>query len=101
MMQLESLKCIAWKGRLLVVGFAAGTIEKVWSTMKDTSGHVLLSNNITPQVPTNLILLKNISIIGIYWGAYTTREPSHVPVVWEELLSSVSYISIASSLFLT
>jgi len=62
----ESLKCIAWKGRLLVVGFAAGTIEKV---------------------PTNLVLLKNISIIGIFWGAYATKEPSHVPVVWEELLS--------------
>jgi NADPH2:quinone reductase len=32
---LESLKCIAWKGRLIVVGFAGGPIEKVWSSMMD------------------------------------------------------------------
>ena len=51
----------------------------------------------------NLVLLKNISIIGIYWGAYTTKEPSHVPVVWDELLSSVSnmrYTAFVSDLSL-
>ncbi|KAG9098466.1 hypothetical protein FS749_003752 [Ceratobasidium sp. UAMH 11750] len=45
----DSLKCIAWKGRALVVGFAAGQIEKL---------------------PMNLVLLKNISIVGVHWGAY-------------------------------
>ncbi|TFK75418.1 alcohol dehydrogenase [Pluteus cervinus] len=60
----DSLKCIAWRGRALVVGFAAGTIEKV---------------------PTNLVLLKNISIVGLHWGAYTQHEPARRTVVWREL----------------
>ena len=44
----QSLKCIAWNGRLLVIGFAGGTI---------------------PSVEANRILLKNISIVGLHWGA--------------------------------
>ncbi|TFL04516.1 alcohol dehydrogenase [Pterulicium gracile] len=65
----ESLKCIAWKGRALVVGFAAGNIEKL---------------------PLNLVLLKNISIVGIHWGAYTVKEAEHIPVVWKDLLELLS-----------
>lgn len=61
----DSLKCIAWKGRALVVGFAAGTIEKV---------------------PMNLVLLKNVSLVGVHWGAYTIKESGRIPVVWKELL---------------
>lgn len=62
----DSLKCVAWKGRVLVVGFAAGQIEKL---------------------PLNLVLLKNISIVGIHWGAYTQKELSRVPEVWNALLA--------------
>ncbi|KIL00708.1 hypothetical protein PAXRUDRAFT_644899 [Paxillus rubicundulus Ve08.2h10] len=62
----DSLKCIAFKGRALVIGFAAGLIEKL---------------------PMNLVLLKNISIMGVHWGLYTSKEPSRIPVVWEELLA--------------
>ncbi|KAF9475539.1 NAD(P)-binding protein [Pholiota conissans] len=62
----DSLKCIAWKGRALVIGFAAGTIEKV---------------------PMNLILLKNVSLVGLHWGAYTEKEPSRVEAVWKDILS--------------
>ncbi|KAF9501485.1 alcohol dehydrogenase [Pleurotus eryngii] len=61
----DSLKCIAWKGRALVIGFAGGEIEKI---------------------PMNLVLLKNISIVGLHWGAYTLKEPAHVPSVWRGLL---------------
>ncbi|KAG6917314.1 hypothetical protein DXG01_002972 [Tephrocybe rancida] len=61
----DSLKCIAWKGRALVIGFAAGTIEKV---------------------PMNLVLLKNISIVGLHWGAYSKFEESRIPPVWKALL---------------
>ncbi|KAG9045968.1 hypothetical protein FS837_005326 [Tulasnella sp. UAMH 9824] len=61
----KSLKVIAWKGRIVVVGFAAGSIEKI---------------------PMNLVLLKNISLVGVHWGAYLKREPKQVPVVWKELL---------------
>ncbi|KAI0344862.1 NAD(P)-binding protein [Trametopsis cervina] len=61
----DCLKCIAWKGRALVVGFAGGEIEKL---------------------PLNLVLLKNVSVVGIHWGAYLTKEPEHVPSVWKALL---------------
>ncbi|KAF6760271.1 alcohol dehydrogenase [Ephemerocybe angulata] len=61
----DSLKCIAWKGRAIVIGFAAGTIEKV---------------------PMNIVLLKNISLVGLHWGAYTQKEATRIPVVWKELL---------------
>ncbi|KAK0195588.1 alcohol dehydrogenase [Armillaria mellea] len=61
----DTLKCIAWKGRALVIGFAAGTIEKI---------------------PMNLILLKNVSVVGTHWGAYTTQEPGYIPTVWKAVL---------------
>ncbi|KAG8895318.1 hypothetical protein FRB99_000634, partial [Tulasnella sp. 403] len=61
----KSLKVIAWKGRILIVGFAAGSIEKI---------------------PMNLVLLKNMSLVGVHWGAYFKREPRHVPDVWSALL---------------
>ncbi len=50
----QSLRCIAWNGRLLVIGFASGTIA---------------------SAPTNLPLLKNCSIVGVFWGAWREREP--------------------------
>ncbi|KZT10980.1 alcohol dehydrogenase [Laetiporus sulphureus 93-53] len=65
----DSLKCIAWKGRALVVGFAAGKIE---------------------QLPLNLVLLKNISIVGIHWGAYAIKEPKRVPEVYGALINLLS-----------
>jgi NADPH2:quinone reductase len=50
----ESLRCINWYGRLLVIGFASGRI---------------------PQPRTNLILLKSCQIVGVFWGAWSAREP--------------------------
>ncbi|KAI5479950.1 zinc-binding alcohol dehydrogenase [Pseudohyphozyma bogoriensis] len=64
-MAIPSLKCIAWNGRVVIVGFAAGSIEKI---------------------PANLILLKNIAVTGVFWGAYAKNEPEAVPVVWKETL---------------
>ncbi|MCK9284019.1 MAG: NADPH:quinone oxidoreductase family protein [Rhodocyclaceae bacterium] len=49
-----ALRSCAWRGRLLVVGFAAGAI---------------------PRLPANLILLKGCSAIGVLWGEYSAREP--------------------------
>lgn len=48
-----ALRSLAWQGRYLVVGFAAGI----------------------PSIPLNLTLLKGISIIGVFWGAYMARDP--------------------------
>ncbi|KAG7098570.1 hypothetical protein E1B28_000503 [Marasmius oreades] len=61
----DTFKCIAWKGRAVVVGFAGGDIEKV---------------------PTNLILLKNISVVGLHWGAYRIHEPGQMDTVWHDIL---------------
>ncbi|KAG0364410.1 hypothetical protein BGZ54_007547 [Gamsiella multidivaricata] len=61
----ESLRCSAWCARVLVVGFAAGTIEKI---------------------PANRILLKNVSVVGVHWGAYAKYDVATVAQVWKELL---------------
>lgn len=62
----DSLKCIAFKGRALVIGFASGTIEKV-----DSTSHLVEKNLlICCQLPLNVVLLKNVSIMGLHWGLY-------------------------------
>lgn len=48
------VRSLAWRGRYLVVGFAAGSI---------------------PSIPLNLALLKGASIVGVFWGAFAQREP--------------------------
>uniref|UniRef100_L7JGP0 Alcohol dehydrogenase n=1 Tax=Pyricularia oryzae (strain P131) TaxID=1143193 RepID=L7JGP0_PYRO1 len=60
----KSTKCIAWNGRILIIGFAAGSIEKV---------------------AMNKVLLKNISLVGIHWGAYTLHEPAKIGEVWDDI----------------
>ena len=49
-----SLRSIAWEGRLLVIGFASGKI---------------------PQIPANVLLVKNASAVGFYWGSYRQSRP--------------------------
>jgi NADPH2:quinone reductase len=49
-----AFRSIAWRGRLLVVGFAAGEI---------------------PKLPLNLALLKGASVVGVFWGDFARREP--------------------------
>ncbi|MDX1404020.1 MAG: NADPH:quinone oxidoreductase family protein [Woeseiaceae bacterium] len=50
----DCLRSIAWRGRILVVGFASGEI---------------------PKIPANLTLLKGSSVVGVFWGAFVEREP--------------------------
>jgi len=59
-----SLKCLAFSGRLLVIGFASGAI---------------------PNVQVNRVLLKNISIVGLHWGAYRQHDPEKIPQAMREL----------------
>jgi len=49
-----ALRAIAWRGRFLVVGFAAGSIAKI---------------------PLNLVLLKGCDIVGVFWGEHIAHEP--------------------------
>ncbi len=50
----QSLRCINWEGRLLVVGFASGTI---------------------PAAKANLLLLKGCAAMGVFWGRFAVMEP--------------------------
>lgn len=60
-----ALRGIAWKGRFLVVGFAAGDI---------------------PRLPLNLVLLKGCDVLGIYWGRSSQVEPERYHAANRELM---------------
>ncbi|MEE4361888.1 MAG: NADPH:quinone oxidoreductase family protein [Pseudomonadales bacterium] len=60
----QCMRCIAWKGRVLVVGFVGGEI---------------------PRVPINLILLKGCQVVGVFYGAFTGHEPEANAENWREL----------------
>ena len=62
---LQCMRCVNWKGRVLVIGFPAGI----------------------PKVPTNLALLKGCSIVGVFWGSFTGREPEENAKNFEELFA--------------
>jgi NADPH2:quinone reductase len=51
----DCLRLIDWGGRILVIGFASGSI---------------------PSIPANLPLLKGSSIVGVFWGTFAEREPA-------------------------
>jgi NADPH2:quinone reductase len=61
-----SLKAIAFSGNLHVIGFASGKI---------------------PNCAMNRVLLKNISLVGLHWGAYQLRDPGKVPEAMAALFS--------------
>jgi NADPH2:quinone reductase len=50
-----AVRALAWRGRLLIIGFAAGEI---------------------PKIPLNLALLKERSLVGVYWGESTRHDPA-------------------------
>ncbi|MEU6083166.1 NADPH:quinone oxidoreductase family protein [Streptomyces sp. NPDC047108] len=60
----KSVKCIAFEGRVLVVGFASGAI---------------------PTPALNHALVKNYAIVGLHWGLYNTKDPDAVRACHEEL----------------
>lgn len=51
----KALRAMAWEGRYLVIGFAAGEI---------------------PKLPLNLVLLKSCDVRGVFWGSWITRDPA-------------------------
>ncbi|MYX74667.1 NADPH:quinone oxidoreductase family protein [Streptomyces sp. SID3915] len=60
----KSVKCIAFEGRVVVVGFASGDI---------------------PAPGLNHALVKNYSIVGLHWGLYNTKDPAAVRACHDEL----------------
>jgi NADPH2:quinone reductase len=61
----DSLRALAPEGRLLVVGFTAGGI---------------------PEVKVNRLLLNNLSVVGVGWGAFWMRDPAYLQEQWARLL---------------
>ncbi len=60
-----SLRSTAPDGRLMVIGFASGTV---------------------PQIPANLLLVKNLTVIGYWWGAYRALDPEGLRRSYRSLL---------------
>jgi NADPH2:quinone reductase len=60
-----SLRCIAWGGRIIIIGFASGKI---------------------PQIPANIALVKNIDVIGFFWGSYQAHKPELPQESFRQLL---------------
>ena len=61
----RTTKCIAFEGRIIVVGFTSGRI---------------------PQAATNHVLIKNYSVVGLHWGLYAKRAPELIPPATRALL---------------
>lgn len=61
-----AVRRLAWEGRYLVIGFASGRI---------------------PELPANIPLLKNASIVGVFWGAYMMNDPSVIQQSFQQLLT--------------
>ncbi|QGK70439.1 zinc-binding dehydrogenase [Allosaccharopolyspora coralli] len=61
----DSLRCLGPEGRLLVIGFTGGEI---------------------PTVKVNRLLLNNLDVVGVGWGAFWRSRPDYLPHQWQELL---------------
>ena len=64
----QAFRAVAWDGRFLVIGFAAGPI---------------------PRMPLNLALLKGASLVGVFWGSWMARDPFASKQNFEELVEMV------------
>ena len=62
----QCMRCINWYGRVLIVGFVGGDI---------------------PRVPTNLILLKSCQVIGVFYGAWSARDPAGAKQNFDEVIA--------------
>lgn len=65
----QSIKCTAFSGRVICIGFVGGQIE---------------------AIKVNRVLLKNIAVVGLHWGAYTQHDPQTIPKVWAGLFQLVN-----------
>jgi NADPH2:quinone reductase len=60
-----AVRCMGWESRYLVIGFASGRI---------------------PELPVNRVLIKNSSLVGLYWGAYAFNNPAVMQRSFQTLL---------------
>jgi len=76
----ESLRSTRQDGRILVVGFASGDI---------------------PQIPANIMMVKNISCIGYHWGAYRKIDPQSLRASFAELMAWIGEGSLKPHVSMT
>ena len=62
----RSTKCVAFEGRIVVLGFTSGRV---------------------PTIATNHLLIKNYSIVGLHWGLYRQRAPQLIPECTQALFA--------------
>ena len=77
----QAFRAIAWNGRFLVIGFASGPIAKM---------------------PLNLALLKGASLVGVFWGSWSAREPNESQNKFSELIKMVDdkkFIPLVTEIF--
>ncbi|MFI0777578.1 NADPH:quinone oxidoreductase family protein [Streptomyces sp. NPDC021212] len=70
----QSVKCIAFEGRIVVVGFASGVV---------------------PQAALNHALVKNYAILGLHWGLYNTHDPAAIRACHDELTKLAAQGTVA------
>jgi NADPH:quinone reductase len=63
---IDCLRCLAWGGRLVIVGFAGGKVA---------------------DIPSNRLLLKNVAAMGVYWGEQKKRDPALTDAVMKEVFA--------------
>jgi len=61
---VDCLRCLGWQGRLMIVGFAGGSIA---------------------ELPSNRLLLKNAAAMGVYWGEERRRDPALANIIFKDL----------------
>ena len=59
-----ALRAINWSARIVVVGFASGKV---------------------PQIPANILLVKNLAVHGLYWGSYRRYRANRLPAAFEQM----------------
>lgn len=64
---IDSIRCLAADGRLLILGFAGGSI---------------------PNIPANRLLLNNVDAVGVLWGPYATAREGFIQRQWQELTTA-------------
>ncbi len=64
-----SLRAVAWNARLVVIGFAAGRVQ---------------------SVPANILLVKNVDVLGFYWGSYRSHRPDLMAAAFRDLAGMVA-----------
>jgi len=73
----QARRCMAWDGRLLIIGFVGGIAD----------------------APTNHILLKNYSVVGVHWGASLMRDPAAVGRQMSEVFALAATGAVAPPLY--